>query len=203
LPSTSCTLVSPVSPNNKKETIGMPYLDVLNLEGCNCLKREKGLYKVIVSKDVNRVDNEDDEQAAMMIERQSADNDEHFLTFQIKGSTYNPESQASLKKARDNIANRNIYFVFESNNIKDKNAIKIVKQVNDKEETLGYVPKERIKQITFCIKAKNIVNSHLVSVVRKFVPSIKANIYLGEISIAVKGSIPAIDNTYFYNKDLH
>ena len=208
MPSAPHIVVKPTVQSDSRQIKGLPLLDLVNLQSCNCKKDSidslfcsQSVEAVEqVAKDVGKLDIEDKENIEDIEDSEYLNT--RTLDFQIKGSTYNDCSQHALKVARGNCDDCTICFEFEPDNIADINAIKILRTVINNTTILGYIPKERINQFTHFIKSNSIVSSKLVSVTRKYVPMIKKNIYLGELCVQVTGHIPAIDNDYKYNQVL-
>ena len=64
-----------------------------------------------------------------------------------------------------------LIFTFEEDNDKDKNAIKILAEVDNSSLSLGYVRGERILQLRKAMKDNIIVSAKLVEVLGKYAPT--------------------------------
>ena len=124
------------------------------------------------------------------------------MEFTIKGSTYHPNSQEGLKKARHHSDKDQISIIFECEptNVVDCNAIKVVCNILNERFIVGYIPKENIEQMTYCIDKELLVVAKLSAVVRKFAPPIKKYIYLGHLFVQLSGPCGSTNDKYVYNQ---
>ena len=186
----------------------MPCLDVGEIHGCNCFKSKPasvvisseeavaGLELATNSLTILEKSVEDDHDTVNMVDR---------VTFIIKGSTYYEECQVNLKKLKKYLAEEKeieLIFTFEEDNDTDKNAIKILAEVDNSSLSLGYVPGERILQLRKAMKENIIISAKLVKVLRKYAPTGKL-IYIGEMSVVSTKKLSVIDRHYQYNDPIH
>ena len=201
LPCVNKTLFPPTTDKTQGEDIvGMPYIDHLNTQECNCLHKLRTSVDLVVkhhSKESNDVC--DIEKKTNRLAISSEDTGEvDKIVFQIKGSTYDLACQKNLKNCRRILAQDGqvrVNFSFEPDNIMDKNAIKVFHDANP----LGYVPGERLLQIKTVMASNSIIATKLK--VTRYVYEGK-NIYQGMLSVMSTQKFPAIDKEYFYNKQL-
>ena len=115
---------------NTKDIDGMPFLNLEELQGCNCYKNDHTPSPVIIQT------TEVKELVQQAQNLKIADKKETVsLSIPIKGSTYGQSYQDNLKKARLAISENgqlDAYFQQEPQNPKDVNAIAIYIKLGDK-----------------------------------------------------------------------
>ena len=80
-------------------------------------------------------------------------------SFQLKGSTFHPEFQRTLKDCKEILLNNssNIELTFFKEPVNDENAIVVQANINDHLSSIGYIPGMKIAKIEAAIESNKIV----------------------------------------------
>lgn len=124
-------------------------------------------------------------------EVEDVDDKEYFTdTFPVKGSFWDSRYQESLIKCVERKAkgeNIGVRACFETDNLRDKNAIKFEVLYFNAWHVIGYCSVEKIPKLTKAIRRKEISSRKLKYVKRKWVHPISAFRYYAAVSITKQG----------------
>lgn len=154
--------------------------------------------------DSSAVSSEDECSAGEEVD--DVDAKEYFTdTFPVKGSFWEGRYQESLIKCVERTAkgeNVGVRACFETDNLRDKNAIKFEVLYFNAWHVIGYCSVEKIPKLTKAIRRKEISSCKLKYVKRKWIQPTSAFRYYAAVSITKQGQWDRNDPKNKYNSVL-
>ena len=126
----------------------------------------------------------------------------HAERFKLRGSTFHNGFQLALKKCQQKWANKEeiaCKLQVQPVNIKDENAIVAQAYLDERWQSLGYIPKEKIPKVTKAMMAEEVQEVKLEHVFRVFVGDCKQHKYIGHIVVIKRRRWDPDEKNYQYN----
>ena len=127
-------------------------------------------------------------------------------SFQLKGSTFHPEFQRTLKDCKEillnNSSNIELTFFKKPVNVNDENAIVVQANINGHLSSIGYIPGMKIAKIEAAIESNKIVGIVLSRVQYTYIWGAGEHKYIPFITVTKKGKWAADDKHYKYNNTI-
>lgn len=122
--------------------------------------------------------------------------------FKLRGSTFHNVFQLALKNCQQKRANKEeiaCKLQVQPVNIKDENAIVAQAYLDDRWQSLGYIPKEKIPKVTKAMLAEEVKEVKLEHVFRIFVDDCHQHKYIGHIVVIKRRRWDPDEKNYQYN----